>query len=197
MFGLLQGIAGAFSAHGANKSLSRLQKLDPTYMANPLAAQYLNQVKQAYSGRMPGATQAENNIYTQNANFNDTVGRNATDASQAIAAAAAGQGQTDQQLQDLSTKEAQSKYGLLDNLNSAYGANIAEGDKVYNDNVRRYGDLVAIRGAQQKNRQNAVNGVFNGLQTDFNDFMGLAGGGAFDAGGIFGKKQGAGTPQLI
>lgn len=195
MFGFLQGIAGAIGAHGANKSLSHLQKLDPSYVANPLAAQYLNQVKQAYNGRMPGATQAENNIYTQNANFNDTVGKNATDGSQLIAAAAAGQGQTDQQLTDLSTKEAGYKTGLLDNLNSAYGQSVAEGDKVYGDTVRRYGDLVSIRGAQQKNKQNAINGVFNGLNSDINDFMTFASGGAFGSGGMFGKP--AKTPQLI
>lgn len=188
MFGILSGIANAFGAHAANKSLSKLQKMDPVYQANPLAAQYLGLSQNLFNGRSAGAPQEERNIFTNNANFNATVGRNAASGSQALALAAAGQGQTDQSLENLQLQEQQNKMGMLSNLNNAYGQQIQEGDKVAADNQRRWQDLVSIRGAQQKNRSNAVTGIFNGLQSDFNDVLGLGSAGAFSAGGIFGKK---------
>lgn len=188
MFGLIQGVVNAFGAHKANKRLDQLLSQDPTYAANPLSAQYLGLSQNLFNGREAGAAQQERNIFTNNANFNATVGRNASSGSQALALAAAGQGQTDQSLQNLGLQEQKNKYSMLNNLNSAYQQNINEGDKVFNDKIRKYGDLASVRGAQQKNRTNAVNGIFNGLNSDFNDVMGLASGGAFSAGGLFGKK---------
>lgn len=185
--GLAQGIANIFGAHSANKSLSRLQKQDPQYQENPLAAQYLGLSKQLFNGRQAGATEQERGIYTNNANYNAQVGRNASSGSQALALAAAGQGQTDASLQNLQLQEQQQKMGLLTNLNNAYGQQIQEGDKVANDNVRRYGNLAAVRGAQAKNRNNALNGLFNGLNSDVNSFVGLGGAGGVSS--LFGKKQ--------
>lgn len=193
MFGLINGIVNAFGAHKANKRLDQLLSQDPTYTANPLSAQYLGMSQNLFNGREAGAAQQERNIFTNNANFNATVGRNAASGSQALALAAAGQGQADQSVQNLGLQEQQNKYNMLGNLNSAYQQNINEGDKVFNDKIRKYGDLASIRGAQQKNRTNAVNGIFNGLSSDFNDVLGLAGAGAFNAGGLFGKKSTAGA----
>lgn len=187
-FGLIQGIVNAFGAHSANKSLNNVLKYQPEYKANPLSAQYLNFSKNLYNGRMAGAPQLERNIFANNANYNAQVGRNASSGAQALALAAAGQGQTDASLNNLALEEQQNKMGLLSNLNHAYGQQIQEGDKVYQDQVRRFGDYAAIRGAQQKNRSNAVNGIFNGLESDVNQAIGLFGGG-----GIFSSKPKAAT----
>jgi len=186
MFGVLQGLANIFTSRAANKSLSNVLKNQTTYQANPLAAQYLAFSKNLYNGRMPGASEQERGIYTNNANFNAQVNRNASSGSQALALAAAGQGQADDSLEKLQLQEQQNKMGLLGNLNQAYQQQINEGDKVYQDQVRRFQDYAAIRGAQMKNRTNAVNGIFNGLESDANQAIGLFGGGF---GNIFGKKQ--------
>lgn len=184
--GFLQGIANIFTAKAANKSLNNVLKQQSEYQENPLAAQYLGLSKNMFNGRMAGATEQERGIYANNANFNSQVNRNASSGSQALSLAAAGQGQADQSLQNLQLQEQQQKMGLLGNLNQAYGQSIKEGDKVYQDKVRRFNDYASIRGAQMKNRTNAVNGVFNGLESDINQGIGLMSGGI---GNLFNKKQ--------
>lgn len=173
--GLIQGLANIFRQKKANKALEQLLQKDPTYQQSPYAAQQLGLSKQLFNGRMFGAPQLEKNIFTSGANFNANVNRNATDSSQALALGAAGQGQTDAALQDLQTKEQQNKYGLLKNLNEAYAGMINEGDKGYNDQVRRFGDLAQIKGQEQQNKTNALTGIFNGINSDFNDALGIFG----------------------
>lgn len=162
------GLVGkSIARHKANKQLSQLQTQDPTYTANPLVGQQFDLAKQLFYGRMAGAPQEERNIFTNNANFNAQVGRNASDGSQALALAAAGQGQSDQAFSNLQLKEQQNKYSLLGNLNNAYGEMIGEGDKVFADQTRKFGNKVQIQGAKSQNNQ-------QGWQ-DFSNFgMGIA-----------------------
>lgn len=174
-FGLLQGLTNIHSANKANKELDKVWQQDPSYTANPLVNQQFDLAKQLFYGRMAGAPQEERNIFTNNANFNAQVGRNSSDGSQALALAAAGQGQTDQSFQNLQLKEQQNKYGMLSNLNNAYGSMINEGDKIYNDQVRRFGDYASIKGAQTKNNASKWTGIWNGLNSDFNDAMSIVG----------------------
>lgn len=187
MLGLLQGVANIFTSNAANKSLNNVLKQQTEYQENPLSGQYLGLSKNLFNGRMAGAPQQERGIYANNANYNAQVARNASSGAQALALGAAGQGQTDNALDELQVKEQQQKMGLLGNLNNAYGQSIKEGDKVYNDKVRRFNDYAAIRGAQMKNRTNAVNGIFNGLESDINQGIGIASGGGLTS--LFGKKQ--------
>lgn len=184
-FGMLQGLASGFSAMKANKSLNNLWKQDPTYTANPLANQQFAMAKNLFGSRMFGAPQEERNIYGANANFNANVQKNSSSGSQALALAAAGQGESDQAFSNLQQKESQNKYGLLSNLNNAYANMIGEGDKVYNYQVRRFGDMAQIKGVQAQNRAGILTGAFNGLNSDFNDatqIFGMAKGGGFSGG---------------
>lgn len=151
------GAIGKFFA--GNKQSKEAKKINPIwkqYESSPYAAQQLGLAKQMFGGRMAGAPQYERNILSSQGNVLDSVNRNATDASQALAMAAATQGQTDQSLSDLQTQESQNKYSLLDNLNQAYGTMIGEGNKVY-DSVRdkymldsQRKDALASSGAQNK-----------------------------------------------
>lgn len=181
--GLIGGIAGLFGAGSANKKLDQLLSQDPTYKANPIAAQRLGLAQTLLNARSPGAAYAEKNIYGNQANQQANIERNATDSSQALALGAASQGQTNKAFEGLNEQEAadyQRRYG---NLTGAQEGQIQEGDKVYQDQVRRFGDIAQIRGAQNANTQNAWNSISN-LGFGAAGF-GLQGG----LGGLFGKKK--------
>jgi hypothetical protein len=68
---------------------------------------------------------------------------------------------------------------------------IGEDDKVYNDEVRRFGDMSAIKGAQVQNKANIAKGFFNGIQSDFNDAAAIFGLGGGNFGMFGGGKQNA------
>ncbi len=181
--GLIGGVANLFGSRKANKRLDRLMKQNPTYQSNPIAAQRMALAQQLLNARMPGAAAQERNIYGAQANANASVERSATDASQALAVKAAIAGQTNQQFNQLGVQEGQDYYNRLNNLTGAEQGMIAEGDKVYQDQVRRFQDLAQIRGMQTRNTQNAWQGVSN-LGFGLLNF-GLAGG----QNALFGKTS--------
>lgn len=188
--GLVGGIANIFGASGANKKLDALLKQDPTYTANPIAAQRLSLAQTLLNSRAPGASYAERNIYGNQANQQANIQRNATDASQALALGAANQATTNQAFGQLANQEDQDYQRRYSNLTGAQQGEIQEGDKVYQDQVRRFGDLAQIRGQQNANTQAAWQGISN-LGYGIANF-GLAGG--FSK--LFGNgNNGGGTPS--
>lgn len=96
---------------------------------------------------------------------------------------ATGQGQTNQAFGDLGMDEANYFQQNLNNLTGAQEGMIQEGNKVYEDQVRKYGNKMQIKGAQAENRNNTWSDVAN-LGFGLSDF-GMSGG--FD--GMFKKKQ--------
>jgi hypothetical protein len=150
-----------------NKLAKKIHPVWEQYKTNPYASQQLGMAQQLFNGRMLGAANQERNIYSNQANFNANVSRNATDGSQALALAAAGQGQADQSFSNLQTQELQNKYGMLSNLNNAYGQMIGEGDKEYNSMLQKYqmdvNEKNALRGAGANNMFGAVSDLSGGL----------------------------------
>jgi len=138
--GGLGAIGGIINSFSSGSKLRNLLKQDPTYQSSPYAAQRLGMAQTLLNARMPGATAMERNIYGNQANQIANVNRNATDASQALALGAAAQGQTNQAFQNLATQEQQDYYNRLQNYTGAQQGMIQEGDKVYQDQVRRFGD---------------------------------------------------------
>lgn len=180
--GLLGGIGSIFGNKKSQRQLENLISQNPQYAANPIAAQRMGLAQTLLNARMPGAAAAERNIYQNQANMIGNVNRNATDASQALALAAAGQGQANQAFGQLATQEAQDYQRRYGNLVGAQEGVIQEGDKVYQDKVRRFQDLAQIRGAQANNRQTMWNSLSNLGFGAMN--LGLAGGiGAMGGGG--------------
>lgn len=159
--GTVGAIGGLISSFGNNAKLDNLYKQDPAYKANPIAGQRLGLAQTLLNGRMPGATAMERNIYGNQANQLANVNRNATDSSQALALGASAQGQTNQAFQNLATQEQQDYYNRLQNYTGAQQGMIQEGDKVYQDQVRKYGDLSAITGAKIQNTSNAWKSLSN------------------------------------
>lgn len=192
--GLIGGIAGIFGSHNANKKLEDLLKQDPTYAANPIASQRMGLAQTLLNSRMPGAASLERNIYGSQANTNAAIQRNATDSSQALALEAGGQGQTNKAFGDLATQEEQDYQRRYGNLVGAQQGQIQEGDKVYQDQIRRFNDMAQIRGQQNQNTQNAWSSLSN-LGFGVMNF-GLAGGFGRGNGGGGGGSQGYGPVTL-
>lgn len=133
------------------------------YQANPYAADQLSAAQNLYNGRMAGAASEQNNIASSQANFANNASRNASSGAQALALAAAGQGEADSAYNKLGTQESQNKVNMLQNLNQAYAANINEGDKVYQSQLNKYQlDLnrqAQLAGAGASNISGGINGL--------------------------------------
>lgn len=182
--GLIGGIGKLFGASSANQKLNQLEQQDPTYTANPIAAQRLSLAQTLLNARMPGAATAEKNIYNTQANTLAQDQRGATSSAQLLATAGGVQGQTQQSFSNLGQQEAQDYQRRYANLGEAQQGEINEQQKVYQDQVRRFSDLAQIRGAQNANTQNAWSSLSSagfGLAN-----FGLAGG----TKAIFGNNKG-------
>lgn len=166
--GLLGGLLKGGQRKKANRELDKLLKQDPTYSKSPFAASQLGLANQYLNARMAGAPQMEQNILASQGNANSAISKYSTDASQALSAAAGAQGQADQSFSDLGVMEAQNKYNMLENLNRAYGVNIAEDDKVYADKVRKFGVLADIKGAKIQNNAGKLDDIFGGVMGGLN-----------------------------
>jgi len=186
------GSVGKMIGRGkANRELRKLGKENPVYSADPRVMQMANQrlglANTLLNARMPGAVQAERNIYTNQANQLGELNRNATDASQALAVAAGIGGQTNQSFANLGMNEAQDYYRRLGMQQNAQQGVMNEATRVegntYNDSIRRFNDKMAIQGAIQQNRQNTWGDISNFGFTVAN----MAASGAFD--GQFGETN--------
>jgi hypothetical protein len=159
--GLIGGIGSMFGAKKSNRQLEKLMKLNPAYKANPIANQRMGMAQTLLNARAPGAAAAERNIYQTQGNTMANINRNVTDSSQALAMGAATQGQTNQDFGNLQNAEAQDYQRRYSNLEGAQQGVIQEGDKVFQDQVRRFQDMAQIKGMQNANRQGAWQGLSN------------------------------------
>lgn len=136
-----------------DKELSKLKDKDPAYTSSPYAANTLGLAQTLLNGRMQGAAARERGIYGNAANATANINRNATDSSQALAAAAGAQGQADSGFDKLQQDEGNDYYTRLSNLNNANQGMTGEHDKLFDDSVRRWQDQVNIITAQYKARK--------------------------------------------
>ena len=140
----LSGIGALGSMFGIKKANRRIDNL---LAADPQrSTEGKGLLQNLYNGRMAGASAAERNIFGNQASFLGNVGRNASDASQALSLAAGAQGQTDQALEGLATQEAQNRLNFINPI-------LSENDALYQDQVRRYGDKVSAENIKAQNRQ--------------------------------------------
>lgn len=178
LIGAALGAAGligkAFSRGKANREINRLLKQDPQYVSNPIGGERLGLARTLLNARMPGSIAAERNIYTNQANATANATRAATDASQLLATAGDIQGNTNDAFNELGQREAEDYQRRYGNLVDAQEGMILEGDKVFGDQVRRFGNKVQLKGVQSGN--NAANwGDLSNLGFGLMDF-GAAGG---------------------
>lgn len=169
-----------YSAKNTNKRLGEFALSDPTYTSSPYAANTLGLAQTILNGRMAGASSRERNIYGAGANAMGNINRNVTDSSQALALGAGIQGQEGQQFDQLQQMEGQDYYNKLQNLNQANAGMTAEGDKIHDDQVRRWQDQVNIALTQYKIRTKKradTAKVIGGIFTGGASMLGAIGGG--------------------
>lgn len=175
-------VGGAISRGKANRKLTKLQQQAEAnrYTANPLAQKRLDLANTLLNARMPGATQAERNIYATGANAQAGVQRNATSGSQALAVGSAIQGQEGQEFNNLAMMETQDYQRRLANQENAQQGVINEGDKVQGSKQQVLGQQAQIQGAQSANNANTWSSISNfgfsaanfGMQGGFNSGLG-------------------------
>lgn len=156
--GLVGGIGQLFGTSSANKKLQALQQQN-----DALANQRVGLANTLLNARMPGAADAEKNIFTNQANEVGNINRTATSSNEALLAGAGAQTQTNDALNKLSTEEKQDYQRRYGNLQSAQDAKLQslEGD-------------AQLEGAQSKNNYNTWGNISNlgfGMAS-----LGLAGG---------------------
>lgn len=157
--GLIGGIGNLFGAGKSRREMKRLLKNDPVYQTSQVAKERYGHAQTLLNARMPGAAAAERNIMATQANQLANVNRLATDSSQALALAGGIQGGTNQAVEQLGMQEGQDYYNRLENLSGAQQGMIQEGDKVFQDRVRRFDNQVAAAGANAQNRANSWNSL--------------------------------------
>lgn len=162
----LPSLLGNLFTGGKQKRLAkRIQLDDPTYQVSPYAKDQLSLAQNAYNSRMAGASQAEQNIFTNQANQFANIDRNATDSSQALALASGIGGQTNKSLIDLGTAEGDSRLNSQNMLNQALQNMTTEEGKVYQDKLRKYQEALQAKNALMQgglvNQQNAFNQIGN------------------------------------
>lgn len=165
--GLFSSVGSLLTSLKQSKLAKKINPVDTSYAdsvrsggENPYIQSLYGQGRNLFQGRMAGADEAQQGIFTSGANAIANTENNATDASQALAIGAGVQGQTDSALTDLATKEAmdkQRRFGVFSNVSQLMAQ---EGDKVYQDKLRKYYDNLnykrALQGAAQQNLQSGL-----------------------------------------
>lgn len=165
IIGGVSSIAGLWGQHRNDQKmrgeLDAALKLDPTYKSSPYAANTLGLAQTLLNSRMAGAAGRARSIYGTQANTIANAQRNATDASQALAVGAASQGQADQSFGNEQQLEGQDYLNKVNNLNTANQGMTAEGDKVFDDSVRRWQDQVNTIMAKYKSKSAGNQSLIN------------------------------------
>ena len=194
------GAVGKMIGRGsANRKMDELLKQDPQYKINPVAQERYNLTKTLLNARMPGSAQVERNLFSKTANQAYGIDTNATDSSQALALKSQAYGNLGSELTDLGTMEAQDYQRRFGNYANAGEAMVNEGDKVYNDQLRRYSNKFDVEGAKQENRQNTWGDISNlgfsmlnfGAAGGFKGMFGGGGGGGMSPMSIPGISRGS------
>ena len=172
--GLASGIIKGVKSIHQNNLANKVQVPDATYETSPYAKAMLAQANQLRNSRMTGAADAAKNIMTNQSNTIGSIDRNATSGAQALSMIGAVQGNTNQAFGQLRQQEGQYGLNMLNNQNMAFQQMIGEGDKEYQDRVRKQqmamNEKNALRGAANQNFGNGMNDVMNGGMAAANMF---------------------------
>ena len=152
----------------ADKQLEQLKAENPSYTRSQFPGMQLGLANQTFNSRQPGAARFQQNTLSSQGNTLDFIGKNSSDASQAMLMGAGVQGQTNQVLGDLQLQETDWKKFGLQNLNDAYSENQKEDMYGYEKKMETYQNKVQLQGAQAANKLakrkalwNTVGGIAN------------------------------------
>lgn len=167
----VSGITKIIKGAHQNKLANGVVIPDATYQSSPYAQAMMDQANEYKNSRMTGAANAEQNIMSNQGNTIGAIDRNATSGAQALAMVSAAQGQTNQAFNGLRQHEGADQQMKMNNWNQANQQMIGEGDKVFNDKVRKQQQAIS----EKNNLRGAANANFSGALNDFsNGAMGAA-----------------------
>lgn len=187
-----------FGAFKGAKSLKEAKKIKPEYYAygdprllgneSPYAKQMLGQAQMQLNARNPFAAAQQRGILGSQANAMAGAQRAVTDPSQALAMTAALQANTDQALFGQAAQEQQAYQQRMGNLMGAQQVMISEGDKVYQDRLRKFMMDQERKDALQ---QAGTQSIINAGSSLGSSLLGLGKAGGF--GKLFGGGGAGGT----
>ena len=146
--GAIGGMVNSFMTAGTlNRMANRITPVDPTYGTSQYAKDRLSLAQNLLNARMPGASTIQAGIQTNQATQENSINRTATDSGQALATLGQVQGQTNRAQSNLGVQEQQDYYNREGNLSNAEQERVAEGDKVYQDQLRDYQEKLSLKNA--------------------------------------------------
>lgn len=180
--------AGAGSIIAGNnqaKALEFERKRLGTKKPNSDVQDLVSLSKARLNAQSPGSALAQQGIYQQQANALSAVNRNALDSSQALSLIGSLQGRGNEALSGLAVQDQQFSDNALSRLQSALGLKAQDDEGVWQDRLRDYNLLAAIKGTKLQNQASGintmVNGVGSGLASAYG--MGMLGG---NGSGVYG-----------
>jgi len=161
MVGAILGLAGtALQAYTQAQQNKRIKNLMAQMQAPSKDA--LNQAQLERNARMPGAEQAEQNIYQSGANAMGRMQQGATSGADVMQAAAGVQGQSNQAFQNLAGQESQYKA----QANQAYLQALNSYQQQYNDYLQSQISAQSSLGQGQAAAFGAISGLGGGLMNN-------------------------------
>ncbi len=149
---------GAIVKMAQSKKQERLANMVEVPTAALKESSTLPMAKQMMNARMPGAGNAEQNIFSNQANAAAGIDRNATSGAQALSMLAASQGQTNEAFNSLNQQEGNFKLNAFNNL-----SNLEQNDQYmsYQDQIRKRQEAInektSLRGSAMQNRASGWN----------------------------------------
>jgi hypothetical protein len=204
LLGMGMDIFNRFRTARKQKNLAnQINPVDPEYQTSEYAKQGLARASQLYNSRMPGASAAEKNIANAFANQQAAVERSSTNSADSLYMAAAGGAGMNEASANLAQQEAANQLQREGVLSQAENRMIGEGDKVFNDRLRKYTEAVSAKNdlmnASYQNRAGAWNTMAKGGLMLLGSGMGQgnksASGSA--AGGLLGAMQTVGSAPMV
>ena len=172
--GAFGAIGKMFGRGAANRDMRKRLAKNPKYVENPISRQRMGLAATLLNARSPGSMIAERNIYANQANQMANINRSATSSNEALLGGMGTLGITNQAFDRLNERDDMDYQRRYGNLVNAEEGVIREGDKVFIDDVRRFGNEFQVGGAINANRQNTWGDISN-LGFGLADF-GLSGG---------------------
>lgn len=145
--------------------------------------------KSRMNARAPGSAVAQQGIYQQQSNALAALNRNSLDSSQALSLVGALQGRGNEALSGLAVQDQQYGDSALARLQSALGLKAQDDEGVWQDRLRDYNLLAAIKGTKLQNQASGMNTIVNGLASGLSSAYGsgLFGG---SSSGLYGGGSG-------
>jgi hypothetical protein len=146
--GAIGGMINDFTTAGKLNGMAKaINPVDPTYTPSQYAKDRLSLAQNLLNARMPGASNMQANIQSNQATQTNNITKTATSSAEALTSDANAQGQTNQAVANLGTQEQQDYYNREGNLQNAQQGMVAEGDKVYQDQLRDYQEKMNLKNA--------------------------------------------------